>query len=71
MSVKLSKKALVYLKCVGDTTDASLPLKGSDVRAANELKKLNFVTYIARSQGGGDVALTQSGLDYYDSLNGQ
>lgn len=64
----MTSKAKNLLKRIGDTEEASLKLNKGIAKVANELKSLGMATFIAHSQGGGDVALTQKGIEEYDRL---
>jgi hypothetical protein len=66
--VKLSKKADAYLRLIGKTEDASVPLTRGFARQADELKAVGLAVYIPISFGGCHVALTQKGLDLLDEI---
>lgn len=67
----MTANAKKLLKRIGDTEDASLKLTKGNAKAADELKSLGMATFIAHSQGGGDVALNQKGIEEYDRLFGE
>jgi hypothetical protein len=66
--MKLSKKAAAYLRLIGKTEDASVPLTRGYARQADELKVADLAVYIPISSGGCHVALTQKGLDLLDEI---
>jgi hypothetical protein len=66
--MKLSKKAAMYLRLIGKTEEASVPLTRGYTRQADELKAADLAVYIPISSGGCHVALTQKGLDLLDEI---
>jgi hypothetical protein len=66
--VRLSKKAAAYLRLIGKTEDASVPLTRGYTRQADELKANELAVYIPISQGGCHVALTRKGLDLLNEV---
>lgn len=66
--VKLSKKADAYLRLIGKTEDASVPLTRGYAMQADELKTAELAIYIPVSSGGCHVALTRKGLDLLDEI---
>jgi hypothetical protein len=66
--MKLSQEASAYLRLIGKTEDASIPLTRGYARQADELKAAGLAVYIPISSGGCHVALTRKGLDLLDKI---
>ncbi len=64
--MKLSKKALAYLRLIGQTEDASVQLTRGFAKQAQELNDSRLAVFIPISRCGCHVALTREGIDLYE-----
>ena len=66
----MTKRALGYLRSIGDTPDTSLRLTKDHAKMANELRQLGLVEYIPYSLASIDVCLNNAGMEQYNKLIG-